>query len=925
LVSVQLLTAQAIPLPEHPRPDWQRPDWQNLNGEWNFRLDAEDVGRVSGWSSTPVGFDQKITVPFGWGSPLSGVEDEEGADIGWYQHDISVPEGWRGRRTFLVIGASDWESTVWLDGNLLGTHQGGYDPFEFELTDHIRYGKRQNLVVRVDDRLRWRALIGKQAYGNVRGIWQTPYLEARGPQYLDYLHFLPDLDGERVEVEVQLDSHLVRADTLYLTVATPDGPVEVKKEIRQTKDMGKFAFALPNARRWTLDDPYLYEVTARFGEDSVQTYFGFREIGVTDLPGTDYPYVALNGKPIYLQLALDQAYHPEGYYTFPSDSFIRNELERAKELGLNGLRPHIKVPIPRKLYWADRLGLLIMADVPNTKNDPTEKAQLEVTHAMREMIKRDFNHPSIFSWVIFNESWGLREQVITDSSQYMTITPTGQLRAAAHYYLAKSLDPTRLVDDNSIHSYLQAEHTITDLNTFHDYLTGQQWDARLRRRTEYNYPGSSFQYAPGFVQRPGTPLLNAEAGNVWGYSRTASDVDWSWDYHRMVNTFRTYPEVAGWVYTELHDVIKEWNGYWKYDRSPKYTGLDELLAGMDIPDIHAPVYLSTGNEISRTVGVEEAVNIPLYLSAMTDADHGTALTLDYRLEFTDHAGRKEEILREQRTISYRPYLQTALPPLRLTAPHRPGLAILQLILRDSTGQALHRNFFHLEVVGAIGEQQIVRAPGDYTEAEWSAKQWSVLDEKKVNGAGRGHFTYAFPLPVATDVPKGKDLYFLAELSAKPLLVKDMSDEQKQERGIELNTHRKYPDDNPNAYPMTDDERHPSQVRVMVNDRLVETVELPDDPADHRGVLSWHHQDLPPVDSTTWDADNWQGIEGRYHLREAGTYGYLTKVKIPRGLWRRALREGRELTVSLVVEEETGLAVYGGQFGRYAVPLSLVWE
>ena len=131
--------------------------------------------------------------------------------------------------------------------------------------------------------------------------------------------------------------------------------------------------------------------------DVVQTYFGMREISVVDLPGTDYRYVALNVEPVYLQLTLDQSYHPEGFYTFPSDAFIRDEVLRAKQIGLNGLRIHIKVPIPRKLYWADRLGMLVMADVPNGWGPPDADQRAETDVALRGMIDRDFNHPSIFS------------------------------------------------------------------------------------------------------------------------------------------------------------------------------------------------------------------------------------------------------------------------------------------------------------------------------------------------------------------------------------------------------------------------------------------------------------------------------------------------------------------------------------------------
>src|SRR5207247_11225048 len=163
---------------------------------------------------------------------------------------------------------------------------------------------------------------------------------------------------------------------------------------------------------WVLDVPFVRELAVSGGgsgmaADRVQTYFGMGPIGVGNVPGTTYRYVALNGTPVYLQLALDQAYHPQGYYTFPSDSVLRDEILRARQIGLNGLREHVKIEAPRKLYWADRLGVLVMAYVPNWWGPPDSAAFHEHEVALRGMIARDYNHPSVFSWVLFNETWDL--------------------------------------------------------------------------------------------------------------------------------------------------------------------------------------------------------------------------------------------------------------------------------------------------------------------------------------------------------------------------------------------------------------------------------------------------------------------------------------------------------------------------------------
>ena len=190
----------SIPLPEHPRPDFERSEWVNLNGHWAFTFDqqaAETAISTGDFSA----MDKKILVPFPWGSKLSEVED--GGDIGWYGREITVPKSWKGKRVFLVVGASDWDTQVLLDGKEIGRHQGGYTPFECELTD-VTFGKAQKLVIKADDTASNAHLYGKQGYGNARGIWQTVYLEARGENYIKSLHFSPDIDNSSVKVDVAL-------------------------------------------------------------------------------------------------------------------------------------------------------------------------------------------------------------------------------------------------------------------------------------------------------------------------------------------------------------------------------------------------------------------------------------------------------------------------------------------------------------------------------------------------------------------------------------------------------------------------------------------------------------------------------------------------------------------------------------------------
>jgi hypothetical protein len=891
-----LSIAQDIPLPDHPRPDFEREQWINLNGVWQFEFDSLNVGLEKGWNLGNREFSKKITVPFPWGSKLSGIEDE--ADIGWYKRDLKVQEEWKNKRIFITVGASDWETTLWLDGKLLGSHQGGYVPFSFELTGFLKYGKQQKLVIRADDKRRPHTLYGKQGYGNARGIWQTVYLEARGKEYIETIHFTPDIDNKQVEVTAYLPEPVLDERKLQVNIKGASVPLSTTVLFKKGQSKARATIDIPNQRLWTLDDPYLYDVEAVYGDDVVCSYFGMRKFGVETLPGTDIPYVALNNEPIYLQMALDQSYHPEGYYTFPSDQFIIDEIMRSKSIGLNGIRTHIKVEVPRKLYWADKLGLLVMEDLPNSWGEPEERMQKESTYTLREMIKRDYNHPSIFSWVIINETWGMRTRT-KDGRKYL---PETQQWLVSMYYLAKSLDPTRLVEDNSICCGIG--HTITDINSWHVYLPGYEWDDYLLTQSDSSFIGSGFNYEDGFSQG-NEPNFNSECGNVWGYEGSTGDVDWSWDYHRMINSFRKYPKIGGWLYTEHHDVINEWNGYWRFDRSKKYTGFEDIVPDMSINDLHSDIYVSTGQDICYTLKAGDKFEVPLFISSMSSKEYPEGLILEHEMQTLNYIGETEKVkFKGSTVIPYTPWMQENLDPINLSAPEVNGLSTLRLMLKTSSGKIVHRNFIHVITTDGkdISGTQIISVNAkNYSDSEWTKKTWDVLEGKKVNGAGDGFFEYTINVGDEVNLSDSKEVYFIIEASAKELFVKDQEEYNSNQnfmRGSKV-----APSSNPNSYPMTDEVKFPSTVKIFVNDKEHSEEILPDDPADHRGVLSWNAQ---PQDKK---------------LREAGSYGYLIKISLNSEMLREIELQGF-LKVKLKAVGG-GLAIYGKDFGRYPLDPSLV--
>ena len=907
-LNAQPARTSTIPLPEHPRPDFERAEWLNLNGRWRFAFDPADRGERAGWTRTALPGRREIVVPFSWGSALSGVADS--ADIGWYSRDITIPASWRGKRVFVVFGASDWQTSAWVDGTPLGKHQGGYTPFSFELTGASRAAGTRRLTVRVNDAPHPFKLEGKQGYGKARGMWQTVYLEARGADPVEAVHYTPRADLAGVGVDVRLREPAPRDLQLRLTFTNRAGQPDVTARIARGAATAHVDVALPDARRWSLDDPFLHDVTVTVGaegviEDRVKTYFGMRTVSVVNLPGTEHPYVAINGQPVYLQIALDQAYHPDGFYTFPTDSVLRNEILLARQIGLNALREHIKIEAPRKLYWADRLGVLIMADVPNWWGQPDSAAFREHEFAMRGMIDRDFNHPSVFSYVTFNETWGLQ----TKEGTVERYTPETQRKVASVYRLAKSLDGTRLIEDNSI--CCGAGHTETDLNTWHEYLPGWRWESYMKRLSDSTFVGSPFHFAPGYTQGR-QPMLNSEFGNVWGYKGSTGDVDWSWDYRRAVDAFRRFPKLAGWLYTEHHDVINEWNGYWRFDRTWKETGFDALVPGMTLRDLHAPLYIAVGDSLlSHEVNAGARVAVPLHASFMTGAtSFGDSLTLRAELTGWNTFGEHKSYGSYTMRVPYRPWMSAALPSLDITTPNEASVSVLAVRLEDNAGTVLHRNFTTYIVTGApasgtLADGSPVRAARvgatAVRDARWTQKQWKVFGDAKQNGAGSGYVEYRIAWPAGMNAADVVSATFLVEASAKRLNGKDRDTTAQGDgdymRGGGLQDRSL----NSNSYPMTNAYKFPSAVTIRVNGEIAAQRELADDPADSRGILSWNAQ---PYDNT---------------LTEAGSYGELLRVPLSAEAIATAARRG-EMIIRMEVSDALpgGLAIHGARFGRYPI-------
>jgi hypothetical protein len=413
-------------------------------------------------------------------------------------------------------------------------------------------------------------------------------------------------------------------------------------------------------------------------------------------------------------------------------------------------------------------------------------------------------------------------------------------------------------------------------------------------------------------------MINSEFGNVWGYQGSTGDVDWSWDYHRAINAFRRNPKVAGWLYTEHSDVINEWNGYWRFDRSTKETGLGEVVPGMSLRDLHSPLYLVIGDsELAHPARPGERVTVPLYASFLSGSNaFGDSLRLRTTLTGVNALGEWQRYGTWTRSVPYHPWMTGALPPLTVTMPNETSVAVLATELAGRDGTVLHRNYTTFIVKGeSIGADSLidgtrvraVHVPATAPRAgHWSLKQWTVLDEKQ-NGAGSGFFEYRIPWPAALAGNNVRSATFLVEASAKRLNGKDRdttsADNGDYMRGGGLHDRSR----NPNSYPMTSATPFPSAVNILVNGIAAGRYELADDPADSRGILSWYAQ---PHDG---------------HLHEAGSYGRLLRVPIPADALTQAARAG-ELIIRMEVDQALpgGLAIYGAGFGRYPLDPTVIF-
>ena len=581
------MPAYQIPRPEHPRPDFMRDTFLNLNGQWQFAYDDANQGLQQGWYKPGKQLDMEITVPFAYQTKLSGVgPTDEIHPVIWYRRAFTVPAEMQGRRVLLRFGAVDFLAQVYVNGQMVGAHKGGYTPFLFDITPFLQDGEN-DLCLRVEDDPDCTQPRGKQLwerglmgcwYTPVSGIWQTVYLEAVGEYGVKHIHVTPDIDNNMMTAEIALDRWPREELEVELAVSFQGKPWRTVTTATSDRTLRMPVSLITRGRldpvpQWAPNHPNLFDlkVTVRkAGEvmDTVDTYFGMRKVEVKD--GKVY----LNNCPIYQRLILDQGYWPESNITPPSDEAIQLDIRYTKDFGYNGARKHQKLEDPRFYYWADKMGILVWGEVPSAY-DFTDDTVQNLAETLTAFIDRDFNHPSIITWVPINESWGVRE-IYTNKRQQAT--------ARMLYHLTKAIDGTRLCSSND--GWEQVE---TDICALHDYadskvdMVDHFADRDMVERHACDWRPC---YANGEKPRGDEAFMVTEYGGIaftniglqgnmggmetWGYHGKVTDEEAFFArFQGVTDAIREIPYCQGYCYTQLTDVMQEINGLLTPDRQPK--------------------------------------------------------------------------------------------------------------------------------------------------------------------------------------------------------------------------------------------------------------------------------------------------------------------------------------------------------------------
>ncbi len=556
-------------IPEYPRPQFVRKDWRSLNGEWKFGFGD----KVTADEAIRGNLPRMINVPFTYETKLSGIEDHTQHNVVWYSRTIS---GKSGKRTILTFEGADYDTEVYVGGRLVGTHRGAYSRFSFDITDYLGDGETtlavkctdNDLPIQVRGKQRWEKDSFGCWYVQTTGIYKTVWLEYVDEVHLTKLKITPDISdssvkfdvgvskpADDVEVRINITFDGRHIQTASVWAADIDNTVSIRLDSKNITYQ---------AEMWTLWNPALYdvEVTVRKADvvtDTVGSYFGLREYTVKD------GKLLFNNGPFYAKLVLDQGYWKESSITPPSEEAIMRDIQLAKEMGFNGCRKHQKNEDERFYYYADIMGFTVWCELPSN-HWFSDEATKNITAEWLDIVTQNYNHPSLVTWVLFNESWGVRG---------IASNPAQSNLATGLYYMTKSLDTMRPVVSNDGWS-----HAKSDILTLHHYEQNSEWlysmyDNRTKLTDGDVWNSQILPFADGYKYE-GQPIIMSEFGGThyaqsegWGYGAAVhTDEEFLERFGSLMDAVKRM-NISGYCYTQLTDVEQETNGLLTDERVPK--------------------------------------------------------------------------------------------------------------------------------------------------------------------------------------------------------------------------------------------------------------------------------------------------------------------------------------------------------------------
>lgn len=587
-----MVKTMSVPRSEYPRPQFERSQWLCLNGEWQFEIDAVDSGTERGLLNR--GLNSAIIVPFCPESKLSGVEHVDFMAAIWYRREVTIPSEWTGKNVLLHFQASDYDTTVWVNGVEVTRHRGGSTPFHAELGPDVKAGEQITIVVRVRDDWKGPQPRGKQTqrfgnhgclYTRTTGIWQTVWMEPVASSYLQRTRITPRVSSSSVDL-VQPVRNGRPGQIVRATLSDDRGPVATV-EMKVGLDFypaGTLNIPEDRSHLWSIEDPFLYNLTLELLSadgtiiDTVNSYTGLRSIAI------DGRKIRINGKSVFQRLVLDQGYYNDGLLTAPTEEDLLADITLSMDAGFNGARLHQKIFEERFLYHCDRLGYIVWGEFPDwgcggygLEHDHQQPPASYITQWLEEL-ERDYSHPSIVGWCGLNETW----QPNGDTIVVLDDVTRGMFLAA------KAMDSSRPVLDTSGYSHRILD---TDVYDSHDYLSTQDFwteievfkarHAKIANNDVFMNRHNDKPMSTGYL---GQPYFISEFGGLWWNAKEAQSGGDSWGYgarptseEEFVKRFKALcdilldnEEMFGYCYTQLTDVFQEQNGIFYFDRSKKF-------------------------------------------------------------------------------------------------------------------------------------------------------------------------------------------------------------------------------------------------------------------------------------------------------------------------------------------------------------------